>query len=219
MRYLRRSFFLELAICFSIFTGPALFPAAAADNSPELEDFLHRVEQSAATINTFTCDFIQVRHLAIFPKPVKFSGRLALSRPDRLRWEFIKPLPSVLVLNGEKGLKCSDEGPIRQFSLADDPVMRMVAAQMWAWTSGSYRDLQDDFDFTLLPGPTLAFSPKNKGAGSFIRKITVIFDPDFLQPLEVEISEPGGDRTIISFSGYQRNIDLPERSFIECRFP
>jgi len=192
-------------------------PVTAAESNPGLEDFLQRVEQNSAAINSFSCDFIQVRHLAIFPQPVKFSGRLSLARPDRLRWEFIKPIPSVLVLNGKKGLKCDDGGPIRKFNLDSDPVMRMVAAQLWAWTSGSYRDIKDDFDFDLLPGPSLAFSPVNNGSGSFVSKIKVVFEPDFLQPMSVEISEPGGDRTIITFSGYQRNLALPSSLFTECR--
>jgi len=95
--------------------------------------------------------------------------------------------------------------------------MRMVAAQMWAWTSGSYRELRNDFDFSLFPGPTLVFSPVHQeAAGSFISRIKVAFDPDYLQPIEVEISEPGGDRTVISFSDYRRNLDLKSDLFTEC---
>ena len=106
---------------------------------------------------------------------------------------------------------------VREFNLEIDPVMRLVAGQLWAWTSGSYRDLEDDFDFKLLPGPVLVFSPVTNGAGSFIREIRVVFDPEFLQPLSVEIHEPGGDRTVISFSAYKRNIDLQATLFNECR--
>jgi outer membrane lipoprotein-sorting protein len=217
VKYLGLPVSWALFMLFFIFIAPGPFPAVAEESNSELEEFLQRVEQNSASISSFSCDFIQVRHLAIFPQPVKFSGRLSLSRPDRLRWEFIKPLPSVLVLNGKKGLKCDDGGPVREFSLDADPVMRLVAAQLWAWTSGSYRDLQDDFDFELLPGPVLVFSPGKNGSGSFVSKIKVVFDPDFLQPLSVEISEPGGDRTVISFSGYQRNIALPPTLFTECR--
>ena len=217
MKYLSSSVFLALSILISIFISLEPLPALAEESSPSLENFLRRVEQNSASISSFSCDFTQVRHLTIFPKPVKFTGRLSLARPDRLRWEFVEPLASVLVLNGNKGLKCTDAGPVRDFSLDTDPVMRLVAAQLWAWTSGSYRELLGDFKFELLPGPVLLFSPRQNGVGSFINKIKVVFDPDFLQPQEVEISEPGGDRTVISFAGYQRNIDLQSTLFTECR--
>lgn len=217
MKYPVLSVFLVLFILSMAIVVMKPISAGAEESNSALENFLQKVEQNSATINSFSCDFIQVRHLTIFPQPVKFSGRLSLTRPDSLRWEFVEPLPSVLVMNGKKGLKCSDQGPVREFSLEADPVMRLVAEQLWAWTSGSYRDLQDDFDFELLPGPILVFSPGETGAGTFISKIKVLFDPEFLQPQEVEILEPGGDRTVISFSGYSRNIKFPSTLFTECR--
>jgi outer membrane lipoprotein carrier protein len=214
--YPRLSIFL-MVCCFALTgMGPGARFTAAAAAAPALEDFLARVERNAAAISSFSCDFIQVRYLTIFPEPVQFSGRLALAKPDRLRWEFVAPLPSVLVLNGKQGLTCSEGGPVREFSLDADPVMRLVATQLWAWTSGSYRDLLDDFAFELLPGPVLVFTPRTDGAASFIGTIRVVFDPDFLQPRQVEIVEPGGDRTVITFSGYQRNLDFPATFFTEC---
>ncbi|MEN8134596.1 MAG: outer membrane lipoprotein carrier protein LolA [Thermodesulfobacteriota bacterium] len=217
MKHLRLPIFLALFIFCFIVIALGSFSAVAEESSLGLDDFLGRVEENSASISSFSCDFTQVRYLTIFPKPVQFSGRLSLAKPDKLRWEFVEPLPSVLVLNGKKGLKCSEGGPIREFNLDLDPVMRLVAGQLWAWTSGTYRDLKDDFDFELLPGPVLVFSPVTNGAASFISKIRVVFDPDLLQPLSVEIREPGGDRTVISFSGYQRDVDLPAALFTECR--
>lgn len=190
--------------------------AVWAGSEAALEDFLQKVERSSASINSFSCNFVQVKYLEIFPRPVRFSGRLSLVRPDKLRWHFLKPLPSVLILNGNRGLKCDGQGPVRKFSLDRDPVMRVVAEQLWAWSSGSYRKLRDDFDFKLLPGPALIFSPAGKDAAAFISQIKVLFDPEFLQPLEVEISEPGNDRTVIHFSDYRRNLDLAEELFTEC---
>jgi len=217
VRYLRLPLLGGMFVLFCFAVSGFVPPAFSVENDAALEDFLEKVEASSASINSFSCDFTQVRYLTIFPKPVKFTGRLSLVRPDKLRWEFFAPLASVIVLNGQKGLKCSEDGPVRKFGLDQDPVMRMVAAQMWAWTSGSYRELRNDFDFTLFPGPTLVFSPVHQeAAGSFISRIKVVFDPDYLQPIEVEISEPGGDRTVISFSDYRRNLDLKSDLFTEC---
>lgn len=217
MKYLLPLFYLLLAMILT--SAGLLKPVAviAQENEPILEDFLQQVEKNSLSISSFACDFTQVRHLTIFPEPVIFSGRLSLSRPDKLRWEFIKPLASVLVLNGNKGLKCSDGGPVRDFSLDVDPVMRLVARQLWAWTSGSYRELMADFEFKIMTGPVLILSPRPGKGENFISKIKVVFEPDFLQPLEVAIYEPGGDRTLISFAGYQRNVGFRDNLFTECR--
>lgn len=216
VKYPRCAIYLVLVILCSLFITPGPLSAIAEEGKPDLEEFLQRVERNSASINSFSCDFIQVRHLTIFPQPVKFSGRLSLSRPNKLRWEFMQPLPSVLVLNGKQGLKCEEGGPVRKFNLDTDPVMRLVAAQLWAWTSGSYREIKNDFDFELLPGPSLLFSPTKNSANPFISTIKVVFDPAFLQPVSVKINEPGGDSTVISFSGYRRNTALPPTLFTEC---
>ena len=209
----------QVSVILLLFLNVVLFPSLglAAEKPMTLEEFLDRVEKESATVNSFSCDFKQVRHLAIFPSPVEFSGRLILARPDRLRWEFREPLPSVLVLNGKKGFKCSGEGPVREFRLDTDPVMRVVATQLWAWTSGSYRQLGDAFNFELMPGPVLSLQPLQAGATSFIDRIRVVFEPGSFQPVEVEIREPGGeDRTVIHFSDYRRNIDPQDDLFSEC---
>ncbi|MDT8335500.1 MAG: outer membrane lipoprotein carrier protein LolA, partial [Desulfurivibrionaceae bacterium] len=207
-------------VLFIFFSLAGVFPPGLAfgvESGGALENFLQKVEESSAAIDSFSCDFTQIKQLAIFAGPVEFSGQLSLRRPDKLRWEFVDPLPSVIVLNGNRGLKCTDRGPVTKFNLDGDPVMRMVASQLWAWSSGSYRELRDDFDFKLLPGPALVFSPRSKETASYIGRIKVVFDPDHLQPLEVEINEPGGDRTLLYFSNYRRNLALKDVLFSECR--
>ena len=134
---------------------PALALGDGGQKDRELDAFLQKVEQEAASVESFSSNFVQTRYLAIFPQPVKFSGRLVLAR--------------------------------------------------------------EDFDFELLPGPALAFAPRQSGAGDFIQKIRVLFDKELLQPLEVEISEPGGDRTLISFTDYQRNISPEPELFSGCQ--
>lgn len=212
MRNLVLAVFLILAPGFSVISGLA----RGNDGVAELTTFLDEVELRAGSIQTFTCDFKQTRYLSIFPEPVRFSGRLVLARPDRLRWEFTEPIPSVLILNGHKGFKCNEGGPTREFDLDQDPVMRLVAEQLRAWTSGTYRDLQKDFDFELSGEDVLLLTPAKAGAESFINGIRVSFDPEFLQPREIEISEPGGDRTVISFTAYLRNMEIPMVEFTNC---
>ncbi len=78
MKYLRLPIILALFICCFTVIGPGSFSAAVAEESkPGLEDFLRRVEENSASINSFSCDFTQVRYLTIFPKPVEFSGCLS----------------------------------------------------------------------------------------------------------------------------------------------
>lgn len=182
-----------------------------------LEGFLARVEARAAGTRSFVCDFRQERRLAIFAKPVVFSGKLFLSRPDRLRWEFTAPIASLLILDGKTGRRCGEGSPASEFNLERDPVMRLVAGQLRTWSSGTYRDLLGEFALELAAGPSLLLKPRQAGLSAFLDRIVVVFDPDSLQPVRVEIQEEGGDRTVISFTSYRLNPELPPELFSACR--
>ena len=199
---------------FLLFGTLFLPPHAGAG---ELEKFLDRVESSAARIDSFSCDFRQERNLALFARPVIFSGRLYLARPDRLRWEFAKPIPSLLILDGNTGRRCGEGNPASEFRLDRDPVMRLVAEQLRTWTGGGYRQLQGDFTLELEAGPALSLKPRQAGLASFLNRILVEFDPQTLQPVRVKIVEEGEDNTVISFSNYRLNPPLPPELFSECR--
>lgn len=182
-----------------------------------LEDFLDRVEKRATLVNSFSCDFRQERNLALFARPVVFTGKLYLVRPDQLRWEFTAPIPSLLILDGNTGRRCGAGSPASEFRLDRDPVMRLVAEQLRTWTSGSYRDLQGDFALELEAGPALRLKPRQEGLAAFLNRIVVAFDPDSLQPVRVEVFEEGGDSTVIGFSSYLLNPALNPELFGECR--
>jgi len=197
-----------LLLCWLVIPGRAW--------AGELEEFLDRVENSAARVNSFSCDFRQERNLALFVRPVVFIGHLYLARPDRLRWEFTAPIPSLLILDGNTGRRCGEGTPASEFRLDRDPVMRMVSEQLRTWTSGGYRDLQGDFALELESGPVLGLKPRQAGLASFLNRIVVTFDPETLQPVRVEIVEQGGDNTVISFSNYRLNPALPPELFSGC---
>ena len=99
------------------------FPAAALA-APELDKFFQEIQAASAQVQSFSSEFVQERRLALFTDPVIFHGKLTVIRPDRLRWEFTAPVPSALIFDGKKGIRCNDKAPPAHFDLGTDPVMR-----------------------------------------------------------------------------------------------
>ncbi|HIJ78976.1 MAG: outer membrane lipoprotein carrier protein LolA [Desulfobulbaceae bacterium] len=188
---------------------------AATDQS--LEDFLAGVEAQAAQVHALRCSFIQEKHLAVFAQPVIFNGVLNLVRPDNLRWELVAPVPSVFILKGQKGIRCTDQQPPQYFDLKDDPVMQMVASQLWTWLDGKYGQLNQSYQLAMAGSSSLSIIPKDdKVVAEFIESINIVFDPVSKQPQQVEIFEPGGDLTRIVFHGYQLDHLPDEALFARC---
>ncbi|MBW1719827.1 MAG: outer membrane lipoprotein carrier protein LolA [Deltaproteobacteria bacterium] len=207
---------LMLMLLSLLFIVPSVF----AEDNGKLSLFIHDIEAKAATVKTLNCTLKQERHLAIFARPVIFLGRMALEKPDKLRWEFTSPIASVLIFNGAEGLKCSGNTEPQRFNLLTDPVMQMVSKQIWTWVNGSYATLQEQYRMVLLePGPCLVLTANDPKIARAISSVKISFNPDSLQPTTVRIQEPGGDHTIISFSDFILNQPLDQSLFTRCSSP
>ncbi len=207
----RAFFFTTYLLLFLLLVSPEVGAGT------ESEGLISRIKYRAAEVETFCCDFRQEKHLALFSRTMVFTGRLMVDRPDKLRWEFTSPLPSILIFNGRKGLKCSPEAGRQKFSLDSDPTMALLARQLQSWLSGDYSRLQDRFNIEELRSPPrLALTPVNKQSANMFEEILIQFDPVLLHPASITIRESGGDRTLLSFTNYQLNTALPNSLFTDC---
>ena len=182
----------------------------------DVRQFMVQLESAADKIDSFRSDFVQEKELSLFAETMVFHGKLVVVRPDRLRWEFTDPVPSVFILNGDKGLRCSGEVTPVEFNLNSDPIMRSVAEQLWLWLGGDYSRLSDSFVLQKKDAASLLIFPKDSAVSEVIETVTIIFDLSTLQPQQVEIREPGGDLTRLHFSNYAFNIGSSDQLFTRC---
>lgn len=190
---------------------------AHSDQTTDIGEFLEEIQRASDKVQSFSSSFIQERHLALFAKPVIFHGRLTVVRPDRLRWEFTSPVPSVLIFNGDRGLRCNDQAPAVQFALGADPVMRTVAEQLWLWLGGDYSRLSDLYRIEKKGTSSLLILPEDEAVSEYIGAVTITFNETSRQPEKVEIVEPGGDSTLIFFQSYRINGDTSQTLFSSCK--
>ena len=201
-----------LLLFFVLFFSKAI----GSSSSNELENFLQEIQGSSDRVHSFTSGFTQEKILSLFSNPVIFQGRLSIVRPDRLRWEFTSPVPSVLILDGEQGVRCNDKAEAEKFRLSSDPVMKIVAEQLWFWLGGDYKELARHHRLDKRDPATLLITPEDQSTADYVETVTIIFDENSLQPLQVEIMEPGGDRTRISFHSSSINMQISEKLFTDC---
>jgi outer membrane lipoprotein-sorting protein len=156
--------------------------------------------------------------LSLFAKPVIFHGSLTVVRPDQLRWEFTRPVPSALIFNGRSGLRCNDQAPPSRFDLDTDPIMRTVAEQLWLWLGGDYSKLGGGYELHS-EGDSLIIRPKDEKTREYVEKITITFNRQTLQPQRVVIDEPGGDATLLHFTATDQGGDVDPALFTRCSPP
>lgn len=132
----------------------------------------------------------------------KSSGRLALSAPRLFRWEYTKPFEQLIVADGKKVWVYDPD--LQQVTVRDQG-SEEANSPLAALVEPGRLDRQ--FDVSEEAGSRdglqwLALSPK-AGADAVFQYANLGFGAQGLS--RMEITDAAGQRTVINFSGWQRN--------------
>jgi len=185
-------------------------PAAAADTAPS-PALLDSLARTAAGVKTLSSDFVQEKHLSMFKSVMSSKGRFYFVKPYQLRWELTAPVASGFVLKGEKGRRWHERtGRTESFVISQDPVMKIVAEQLFAWARPDFAWLKKEYRITVLTeSPVLLrLEPKGGPTAGFLKHLLIGFSADGRYVRSVELHEKDGDFTRIKFQNTAVNKQL-----------
>lgn len=163
---------------------------------------LARLEKVAQGVKTLAGDFVQEKHLSVFREVMVSKGRFSFQKPDRLRWELMTPFRSGFVLTGAKGRRWNERtGRTEPFSADRDPVMKLVAEQLFAWAGAQFGPLESQYRITVLGEHpvSLRLEPAGASLAGYLEYLKIDFSADDRHVQRVEVHEKGGDFTRIEF--------------------
>lgn len=152
-------------------TGVVLYLMAV---SPAWSGDRDRLREKAVDIQTISARFIQEKHLEILIKPLVSKGRFYFRTPGSLRWEYISPIGSILLMHDgkvrrlvgtESGFK-EDAGPGLQG-------METVLKEIARWLKGEFSH-NPDYDSSFDGDNKIVMVPKNKAFAKIIQKIEIL---------------------------------------------
>jgi outer membrane lipoprotein-sorting protein len=134
---------------------------------------LEEIKQNAKDIRSIQADFVQEKHMKILTKPLMSEGKLYFKYPQSLRWEYTRPIKSLLVMHNEdiKRYVMSSEGMIEDGSAALQS-MQVFLQEIISWIQGDFKK-NPDFTAELQPGGIIFLMPKNPEMKHFIDKIAL----------------------------------------------
>jgi outer membrane lipoprotein-sorting protein len=169
------------------------------------------LQRSAGSVSTLSSDFVQEKHLSMFKTVVTSKGRFYFGKPDRLRWELTSPVASGFVIKGDKGRRWHERtGRTESFSINQEPVMKLVSDQLFAWARADFRWLSREYRITVLSESpaSLRLEPKSAAAAGFLQYLLINFSADGRYVKSVEVHEKDGDFTRIRFANTAVNKPL-----------
>lgn len=187
---------------FVLTAALAVFPLLASAGAV---DQLHQFLQNTKTLKAEFSQLVTARNGR---KPQESSGWLAISRPDKLRWEIQKPYPQQVVGDGEKIWIYDPE--LKQVTVRK--AGKAIGDSPAALLSGG-NELEKKFTLKDVgESDGLAWVeavPKTSDSG--FEKIRLGFSGNDLKAMVLQ--DNFGQTTHIQFSRLERNLALPASTF------
>ena len=137
-------------------------------------DSWEQIKNAAGQVNTVRCDFIQEKHMKILANPLVAKGILYFKVPGSLRWEYISPVRSILLMhNGKTKRFIMRKGGFIEDSSANLQAMGFVLKEITMWLNGRF-DENPQFTATLKAGHKILLLPKEKSFSMMIQKIELM---------------------------------------------
>ncbi|HDQ03095.1 MAG TPA: outer membrane lipoprotein carrier protein LolA [Deltaproteobacteria bacterium] len=182
-------------------------------------DSLEKLKKDAAQIQSIQASFIQSKHMKILAKPLLSEGVFYYQAPDSFRWEYLKPLKSI-VLNHKGRTKryIYSGGKMVEDKSGGVQTMKIVLDEITAWMKGRF-DSNPSFQATFQEGTDIqiTLTPVDKSMSGMIEKIVISLAKKEAAVKTVKIIESASDYTQIDFKNVITNRDIPETVFVEVQ--
>lgn len=173
------------------------------------------IRNNAGKLTSIQAEFSQEKHLKILARPIISKGIFVFQSPASLRWQYLSPIKSLLLMH---------EGNTRKFSQQDGQLieehsmnmdaMQVVTQEISQWLDGRFTD-NPTFAAELRPGRMIVMTPKQEGLAKLISRIELILSDQAGLMESVTIYEGEDSYTRLIFNNALLNQDLPSTVFTE----
>lgn len=176
-------------------------------------DSWDQIKKTAKDITSVQAEFTQKKHMEILAKPLIARGKLYFQAPRSLRWEYLSPVNSVLLMHGGSVTRYVRKGgSVIRDSSAQLQSMQIVMQEITMWMKGSF-DANPSFRPELKPGRIIVLTPKNRSMADIIQRIELKLSAQPGVIRTVTIYESRKSYTVIDFSRVTMNAALPDSLF------
>jgi len=168
-----------------------------------------QIKNAAGQVNTVRCDFIQEKHMKILANPLISKGVLYFKVPGSLRWEYMSPIRSVLLMhNGKTKRFIMRKDGFIEDSSANLQAMGFVLKEITMWLNGRF-DENPQFTATLKSGHKILLLPKEKSFSMMIQKIELMLSdrPGIIKSVKIFENENSFTKLVFKKSVLNDKID------------
>jgi outer membrane lipoprotein-sorting protein len=180
----------------------------------DLVAFKKQFATESAKVQSITSDFIQQKELLALTETITSSGKFWFKRSNRVRIDYTKPFTYRMVMNGDKMLVKDDQKESR-INVKSNKLFQQVNKIMIDCVQGTILDSKDfttrvfENDKTYL----LEMTPVSKTLKEFFQTIILSVEKKDYSVKSIDMNEPSGDKTTITFSNKVLNAQVADEVF------
>lgn len=176
-------------------------------------------KETEQKLQSVEADFTQHKQLKILAEPLVATGHFSFQAPDSLRWEYVEPVASLLLMcRGTVKKYVRSEGRWEEEKTMGLDAVQTVLSEITNWLDGRFRE-NEMFRVERPDKKTVLLRPKQEGFASLISSIELKLSGQKGQIDTVDgvtIHEGEGSYTRLSFTNRVINRKIPAATF-GCR--
>jgi outer membrane lipoprotein carrier protein len=173
------------------------------------------IAKVAKNIKSISAKFTQEKHMKILVKPLISEGIFFFTAPKSLRWEYVSPVKSILLMhNGNGKSYIQVKNGLVEDTRAKAQAMEIVMQEITSWLNGRFHD-DPNFGAELIKDKTdkIIITPKDKSLSDIISSIELQISRDEGIIKSVKISESRDSYTLLIFKGVEHNKSIDEKIY------
>jgi len=188
----------------ALILAPILSPA---QNTARQDEVLKRIVEASAAIESFSCDFRQVRELAILSEPDVSEGMMQYNRSGTIVWRYTSPSAYQVSFTKDAVLITRD-GQIQSMSFSDNPYLGSLRELLLGIMGGGEFAPDGQFQVTVTqyePETVVSMVPVRRQLRRLFSEIVISFSARDHLVSQVALKDADGGSTTISFTNQKTN--------------
>jgi outer membrane lipoprotein carrier protein len=201
-----------ITILFSVFCGNIFSQNEKKLDINDKKAFEEKMINRLKEIKTLQCDFVQEKTSSLVTGKAVSTGILLYQSPSKLRWEYLTPTPSTLILNGNKAALLNKDGS----KIGNDRMTKQLGSLIISLINGDGIKNSKVFSTEVFETDNqyrIQMTPVQKRLQVFYQSIDLIIDKvSFLSP-SIIMNEKSGDKMIIYMNNKVLNKNISSSEF------
>jgi outer membrane lipoprotein-sorting protein len=195
--------------------GPIV--TAQSKNFTEVSDipgFRKKFGIESEKVQTIASDFKQQKQLTALTETITSTGKFWFKRADKVRIDYQNPFVYRMIMNGDK-MQVKDDQKESTVNVKSNRLFQQVNRIMVDCIQGTILESKD-FSTKVFENENtfrLEMTPVAKGLRDFFKVIVVTVDKKDYAVNSIEMNEPAGDFTIITFTSKIVNQPVNDEIF------